>query len=115
MTTEAVPSETSRPDFQFGENGDDPLRTTALKLLQSSGYAALRSLRCEVTEGVVMIHGVVPSYYLKQLAQATIQRLAGIQRVWNLVEVRRIEVIWVEDRDEDSFLSQTAQAGASSS
>lgn len=66
-----------------------------MKRLQSSGYAALRRLQCEVTEGVVIVQGVVASYFLKQMAQTLIQQLDGIQRVTNLVEVR------VADRDGD--------------
>jgi len=62
-----------------------------MNLLKSSGYAALRSLHCEVTEAVVVVHGVVPSYYLKQMAQTIIQRLEQIQSVMNLVEVRESE------------------------
>lgn len=67
---------------------DDDLRIAAMKRLQSSGYAVLRRLQCEVTEGVVIVHGVVASYFLKQMAQTLIQQLDGIQRVTNLVEVR---------------------------
>jgi hypothetical protein len=70
------------------EPDDDGLRIAALKLLQSSGYTALRRLRCEVTDAVVIVHGVLPSYFLKQMAQTIIQRLEGIQSVMNLVEVR---------------------------
>jgi osmotically-inducible protein OsmY len=67
---------------------DDDLRSAALDRLQSSGYAALRRLQCQVTEGVVIVHGLVTSYFLKQMAQTVIQQLDGIQRVTNLVEVR---------------------------
>jgi hypothetical protein len=42
--------------------GDHGLHTAALNLLQASSFAALRRLRCEVAEGVVIVHGVVPSY-----------------------------------------------------
>jgi hypothetical protein len=70
---------------------DDALRLAALKLLQSSGYTPLRRLRCEVTNAVVIVHGILPSYYLKQMAQTIIQRLEGIQSVMNLVEVREID------------------------
>ena len=66
---------------------DDGLRIAALELFQSSGYTALRRLRCEVTDAVVIVHGVLPSYYLKQVAQTIIQRLEGVQSVMNLVEV----------------------------
>jgi hypothetical protein len=67
---------------------DDGLYAAALRVLQSSSYAALRQLRCEVTEAVIIIHGVLPSYYLKQVAQALILRLDGVRSVTNLVEVR---------------------------
>ncbi len=72
--------------------GDDGLRMAAVKLLQSSGFPALRRLRCEVTESVVIVEGVVSSYYLKQMAQTVLQRLDGIRRVTNLLEVRVSEV-----------------------
>jgi hypothetical protein len=73
-----------RPDLRE----DDRLRFAAMKLLQSSGYSALRRLRCEATEAVIAVHGVLPSYYLKQMAQSAIQRLEGIRGVTNLVEVQ---------------------------
>jgi hypothetical protein len=44
-------------------------------LLQSSAYAAVRRLHCEVAEAVVFMYGVVPSYFLKQMAQTLIRQL----------------------------------------
>lgn len=82
----AVPQ---RPYYAYGP--DDALRVAAHKLLHSNGYTALRRLRCEVTEGVVIVHGVVPTYYLKQMVQTIIRRLEGIQGVMNLVEVQDAE------------------------
>jgi hypothetical protein len=66
---------------------DDGLRTAALARLRSSGYAGLR-LRCEARDAVVIVHGVLPSYCLKQMAQAVILRLDGTRSVTNLVRVR---------------------------
>jgi hypothetical protein len=66
---------------------DDRLCFAAMKALESSGYSALRRLKCEVTEAVIAVHGAVPSYYLKQMAQSAIQRLEGIRGVTNLVQV----------------------------
>ena len=80
-----------RPCPDWCWSGDDGLRTAVLNLLQSSSYAALRGLRCEVTEAVVVVQGVVPSYFLKQMAQAVVQRLGGIRGLRNLVEVRVAE------------------------
>jgi hypothetical protein len=70
---------------------DDGLRIAALKLLQSSSYTTLRRLRCEVMDAVVIVHGILPSYYLKQVAQTIVLRLEGIEGVMNLVEVRGID------------------------
>ncbi len=98
-TTSSYPVQRS-PDCCW--SGDDGLRTTALKLLQSSGFAALRRLRCEVTEAVVIVHGIVPSYYLKQMAQTAILRLDGIRGVRNLVEVLQ------SDRSRPLFFADAA-------
>ena len=73
--------------FRLGP-GDDDLRIAALKLFQSSSYTTLRRLRCEVTDAVVIVHGILPSYYLKQIAQTIVLRLEGIEGVVNLVEVQ---------------------------
>jgi hypothetical protein len=70
---------------------DDDLRIAALNLLHSSSYTTLRRLRCEVTDAVVIVHGILPSYYLKQVAQSIVLRLEGIDGVMNLVEVRGID------------------------
>jgi hypothetical protein len=81
---------------------DDGLRTAALKVIRSSGYPSLRRLRCEVADAVAIIQGVLPSYYLKQMAQAILQRLDGIRNVVNLVEVR--ETVIVRDGDNEASL-----------
>jgi hypothetical protein len=79
---------------------DDSLRIAALKQLQSSGFTALRKLRCEVTNAVVIVHGIRPSYYLKQMAQTIIQRIEGIQNVMNMVEDRETDSCPWEHEDE---------------
>lgn len=66
---------------------DRQLREAALAAIANSKYAALRQLTCSVVEGVVEIHGTVPSFYLKQLAQAAIMHLDGVDSVRNLVSV----------------------------
>jgi hypothetical protein len=77
--------------YYLGSGDDDGLRIAALTLLQSSGYTAIRRLRCEVTDAVVIVHVILPSYFLKQMAQPIIQRLEGIQSVVNMVEVRETD------------------------
>ena len=87
-TAEPSRSMTAHPASPSSCLEDDGLRTAALARLRSSGYAGLRRLHCEVTDAVVIVHGVLPSYYLKQMAQTAILRLDGIRSVTNLVEVR---------------------------
>jgi hypothetical protein len=55
--------------------------------LATSKYTSIRRLSCSVSEGVVEISGTVPSFYLKQLAQAAIMQLSAEATVRNLVQV----------------------------
>lgn len=71
---------------------DDHLRITALAALRSAGYGPLTHLGCEVTGGVAHISGTVPSYYLKQKAQAALLAVGDIKCVDNMVEVRGVAV-----------------------
>ena len=87
MIAVSFPPETVH-SYGLSRQPDHGLRVAAQQVLQSSGYAALRRLRCEVRGAVVIVHGVLPSYYLKQVAQSVLQRLDGIRSVRNLVEVQ---------------------------
>lgn len=64
-----------------------PLRDQARQRLQESPYACLRRVRCECHEGVVTLHGRVASYFLKQMAQEAVRRLAGAEEIANRIEV----------------------------
>jgi hypothetical protein len=55
--------------------------------LQRSGYRALSNLKCEVLSGEVVITGVVPSYFLKQIAQNIILRIGHVKGMKNHLEV----------------------------
>ncbi len=71
-----------------GSARDEELGYAAEAALRASGYRCLRLLECRAEGGVVTVSGLVPSYYLKQLAQARLLKLAGASGVKNLVEVR---------------------------
>jgi hypothetical protein len=71
---------------------DGHLLCTAIAALQSTGYGHLRQLACEVNDGVARISGVVPSFYLKQVAQTALLTVADLKGVTNLVEVQRTTV-----------------------
>jgi osmotically-inducible protein OsmY len=56
-------------------------------LLAKSPYASTRRLRIETQAGKVVLRGVVPSYYQKQMAQEAVRRLSGVSEVDNQLEV----------------------------
>jgi hypothetical protein len=55
--------------------------------LRRSPYYELHNIVCEFSGGILTLRGRVPTYYLKQLAQATIADLPGVIEVNNRVEV----------------------------
>ena len=67
---------------------DRHLADAAETALAASKYVSLRKLQCRAEKGVVEISGMVPSFYLKQMAQAAVQQLHPAATVRNLVEVR---------------------------
>jgi hypothetical protein len=59
----------------------------AMQIFRESPYQAIRDLRSSFHDGVLTLAGVVPSYYLKQLAQIAVRHLDGVKRISNLIEV----------------------------
>jgi hypothetical protein len=78
----------SRVTPESPAEADDRLCAAAAARLRASGHRPLWSLRCEVRGGVVVLSGVLPSFYLKQMAQTVLLRLEQLREVRNLVEVR---------------------------
>ncbi len=55
--------------------------------LSRSGYFALRDVSCCVSSHSVQLNGRVPTYYLKQLAQAIVAELTGSRQLINQIKV----------------------------
>jgi osmotically-inducible protein OsmY len=55
--------------------------------LRRSAYFELRNVSCDFSGGTLTLHGRVPTYYLKQLAQASVADVPGVIEVHNRVEV----------------------------
>ena len=56
---------------------------------REEGYAELEDVHCEFGEdGLVELTGTVPSFYLKQVAQASIRRVDPIIGVRNRIHVQ---------------------------
>ena len=51
--------------------------------VQTSPYLSGRKLRIETTDGQVVLHGTVRSYFQKQMAQEAVRRVDGIQKIEN--------------------------------
>ena len=66
---------------------DDRLRAAAETRLGSSHHYAIRRIRCDVVSGVVVLTGVVSSYYIKQLAQEAVMGINYQSGVENRLEV----------------------------
>jgi osmotically-inducible protein OsmY len=55
--------------------------------LRHSDYLELRNVSCDFHEGVLTLRGRVPSYHLKQLAQAIVSEFDGVFQLNNYLEV----------------------------
>jgi hypothetical protein len=56
-------------------------------LLRAHCYLALQNISCDYREGVLTLRGCLPTYYLKQVAQAAVGQLGGVQRLVNEIDV----------------------------
>lgn len=68
---------------------DESVRVAADTALRESGYRSVSRLCVDVFEDAVILTGVVPSFYMKQLAQEAVLKLDIVTRVENTVEVER--------------------------
>lgn len=56
-------------------NLDEELRFLVRRALDNCGYRVLSRLECNLSDGAVVLSGVVTSFYYKQVAQAAVRRL----------------------------------------
>lgn len=66
------------------------LRMAAIQALEAHSHfrGRTRHIRIENHAGHVVLHGVVPSFYLKQVLQTIIRGVEGVRRIDNQVDVR---------------------------
>jgi CheY-like chemotaxis protein len=60
---------------------------TAGERLRHHRYLPLRRITCEYHDGVLTLWGHLPTYYLKQIAQAAVAGIAGVVRIKNEIKV----------------------------
>jgi osmotically-inducible protein OsmY len=71
----------------FGVLEDIRLAERVVRALRATGHGPLRDIGVTVHARTVSLEGQVPSYFLKQLAQATASAVPGAHRVCNDLEV----------------------------
>ena len=59
----------------------------ATRRLEETGLRILSAVLCDFHEGVLILRGRVPSYYMKQIAQTAVRGLTQVQRIDNRLEV----------------------------
>jgi osmotically-inducible protein OsmY len=59
----------------------------AERCLRSNPYQALKNVSCDYRDGVLLLRGCLPSYYLKQVAQEAVASLEGVHRIDNQIQV----------------------------
>ena len=59
------------------------------RCLRTNSYSALRSVSCDFLDGVVVLRGYLPTYYLKQVAQEAVSQLEleGVEWIDNQIDV----------------------------
>jgi osmotically-inducible protein OsmY len=67
----------------FGVLEDIRLAERVARALRATGHRPLRGIGVTVYARTVSLEGQVPSYYLKRLAQATVQTVPGVYQVCN--------------------------------
>ena len=66
----------------------------AMHLLAQNPYRAMRYIACDVRDGALILSGRVPSYHLKQMAQAALAELCVVARIENRIEVSKRAHSW---------------------
>jgi BON domain len=78
-----------KPDLKVAADGPHhpTLDHKVGEKLRQSSYRALRGISCTTVDGEVRLMGVLPSYYLKQVAQEITGDVEGVRDVVNLIKV----------------------------
>ncbi|MBI3864048.1 MAG: BON domain-containing protein [Planctomycetia bacterium] len=74
-------------EFSFATDGNARLAEQVELALRATGYPPLRNIHVAAFASGVQLHGTVPTYHLKQLAQAAALGVAGIRTVVNDLDV----------------------------
>ncbi|MCE9545934.1 MAG: BON domain-containing protein [Planctomycetia bacterium] len=90
MTAELLSVEPLSPELESQIDELSELNRRLASALARNPYLARRHVRAEAADGRIRLHGVVGSYYQKQMAQELLRNVDGVGEIDN-----RIEVTWV--------------------
>src|SRR5262245_21668383 len=71
-----------------GNSECERLQERVIDSLKQSGYSALKNVECRVEDGTVELQGAVPTFFLKQMAQAIALRCKGVAGIENSLLVQ---------------------------
>ncbi len=77
----------SRAQVLLASPRDVRLAERAERVLHQQDFRFSRCVTCECRDGVLILEGRVPSYYLKQLAQATVAEIPEVKEIENRLDV----------------------------
>jgi osmotically-inducible protein OsmY len=66
---------------------DQSLAERVDQAIQTNPYISRRTLRFETDGSRIVLHGRVPSYYQKQMAQEAVRHVEGVEQIENCLEV----------------------------
>ena len=69
-------------------NPEAAMAETVRSKLAETGYHCLKGLTCRYHEGILTLHGSVPSFYMKQVAQTVANSMDAVSQVVNRIEVQ---------------------------
>lgn len=88
MPTQIFPIVTKVDIPRSGQTLEERIESTAIDLLRSTPYRALKGIDCRFRDGVLTLRGQVESYFLKQVAQEKLlPQLGASVTIDNRVEV----------------------------
>jgi hypothetical protein len=67
--------------------GPPSVERAARKRLAKTGYRSLGSVCCNYRDGTITLHGSVPSYYHKQIAQEAMRDVDNVEAIVNQIKV----------------------------
>ena len=73
--------------FGNGRSGSQAIAQAASERLTSNSNLSTQRISCDYMHGVLRLHGRLPTYYQKQVAQEVVKGLDGVDQVVNNIEV----------------------------